>query len=211
MINDFNRANQYTLDKINQLEHPFQAFEHEALENGIPIISREIQHMLLFYIRNTKAKHILEIGSAVGFSGTLMANEVSKWDGKLTTIEMDEERYREAQKNFEKYCVANRVKAYLGDTCEILPKLTEEYDFIFIDAAKSKYEFFFDEGLKKLLPGGMIFIDNLMFKGSVYEDIKKYRTIGNNLNRFIEKLMTLNFLLLPIGDGIGIYIKEEDK
>jgi len=211
MINDFNLANHYTLEKINQLEHPFTIFEKESLDNNVPIITREIQHMLLFYIRNLKPKHILEIGSAVGFSGTLMASESKSWGGKLTTIEMDEERYLQAKANFEKFGVSERVEALLGDACDIVPKLECEFDFIFIDAAKSKYEFFFLEGLKKLKKGGVIFIDNLMFKGSVYEDIKKYRTIGNNLNSFIENLMTQNFLLLPIGDGIGIYIKDEEK
>lgn len=211
MINDSNLANQYTLEKINQLDHPFEEFEKESLENTIPIITREIQHMLLFYIRNLKPKNILEIGTAVGFSATLMAKECKSWGGKLTTIEINEERYAQAKANFLKFGVSERVKVIFGDARDIIPTLDEAYDFIFIDAAKSKYEFFFEEGLKKLKHGGVIFIDNLMFKGSVYEDIKKYRTIGNNLNKFIENLMKKNFLLLPIGDGIGIYIKDEEN
>lgn len=208
MIENFNLAVSYMQEQVAKVACDFLEFEQKALEERIPIISREIQHLLRFFVKLHRPKTVLEIGTAVGFSGTLIASELVSWSGKLTTVEIDEQRYYQAKKNFEYYKVDHCVDAILCDAMNYLEESSEKFDFIFIDAAKSSYERYFTLALKLLNDKGVIFIDNLMFKGSVYEDMKKYRTIGNHLNQFISNTMSKEFLLLPIGDGIGIYYKE---
>ena len=113
----------------------------------------------------------------------------------------------------KKVLKGRNVKIYNADACEILKDLDEKYDFIFIDAAKGKYLDFFKLCYDKLNYGGLIFIDNILFRGYVCENEypKRYKTIVKNLREFINYLKKYDFALLPFGDGIGLVRKEKDE
>ena len=214
MINDFLKATKYVQD-LNVFDNELlDEFEKEALENNIPIITRDVLKFLLFTADNISASNILEIGTAVGYSGVFLAEISRKYKGKLTTIEIDEDRYIKAKQNFSKFNLADNVEQILGDVLKVLPELVSDnrkYDLIFIDASKSKYIDFFNLSYGMLNKGGYIFIDNLMFRGLVAENEfpKKYRTILNNLDKFINYLNEeYNFVLLPFGDGVGLVYKK---
>ncbi|WP_308544949.1 O-methyltransferase [uncultured Sneathia sp.] len=175
----------------------------EALENKIPIVTEEVLAYMIYMLRLIGAKKGLEIGSAVGYSAYYLSKYV-----ELTTIEIDEKRYEIAKKVLK----GRNVKIYNADACDILKDLDEKYDFIFIDAAKGKYLDFFKLCYDKLNYGGLIFIDNILFRGYVCENEypKRYKTIVKNLREFINYLKKYDFALLPFGDGIGLVRKEKD-
>lgn len=175
----------------------------EALENKIPIVTEEVLAYMVYMLRLIGAKKGLEIGSAVGYSAYYLSKYV-----ELTTIEIDKKRYEIAKKVLK----GRNVKIYNADACDILKDLDEKYDFIFIDAAKGKYLDFFKLCYDKLNYGGLIFIDNILFRGYVCENEypKRYKTIVKNLREFINYLKKYDFALLPFGDGIGLVRKEKD-
>lgn len=205
MLEELKEANEYIIGKIQETDKFILEMEAFAKEHNVPIVTKEVAKYLEFTLRTYKIKNVLEIGTAIGYSGTIMGRECQKFGGKLTTIEIDEERYNEAKINFEKSGLDN-IFLHLGDALEVIPKLEETYDFVFMDAAKGKYEDFFDLILPKMNKEGLVFIDNIMFRGYLYKEYpKRFKTIVRNLDKFINRLYEEHdFVLLPFGDGIGL-------
>ena len=129
--------------------------------------------------------------------------------GRIDTIERDEERIQEAKENFKKVGVEDKIKLYEGDAVEILPTLNEKYDMVFIDAAKGKYTFFLEQALRMLDKNGIIFADNILYKGYVMSDYNKHkqRTAVRNLREYIKEVSenpNLETEILEVGDGLAI-------
>lgn len=208
MLEELKEANSYIVNKIKEKDPLILEMEAYAKEYNVPIVTKEVAEYLKFTVNSYKFKNALEIGSAIGYSGTIIAKEISKVKGKLTTIEIDEERFEEAKKNFEKSGLDN-VNLKFGDALEIIPSLNDKYDFVFMDAAKGKYKEFFDLVYPMVEEGGIIFVDNIMFRGYLYKEYhKRFKTIVRRLNEFIDYLYeNHNFALLPFGDGIGLIKK----
>lgn len=210
MLEELKEANSYITKKINEKDELILELEKYAEENNVPIVTKEVAEYLKFMVRINKSKNILEIGTAIGYSGILMGRETEKFNGKLTTIEIDEERFNEANVNFTKAGLKN-VRTILGDAEEEIKKLDEEFDFVFIDASKGHYKNFFEDSYKLLKKNGIIFIDNIMFRGYLYKEYpKRFKTIVRKLDEFITYLFEKfgdNFVLLPFGDGIGLIKK----
>ncbi|ACZ01389.1 O-methyltransferase [Streptobacillus moniliformis] len=209
MIINFENSSNFAR-KLYKFNEKQEKIEKIALENKIPIITREVLRYMIFLAENINAKNILEIGTATGFSGIFLAEVCKKNNGKLTTIEIEKDRYLKANENFEEFGLSTYINSIHDDAMNVLPNIKEEFDFIFIDAAKSKYEDLYNYSYKLLRKGGIIFIDNIMFRGYVAEDEipKRYKTLVRNLKEFINHLNDrYNFTLLPFGDGVGIVIK----
>lgn len=213
MLEELKDANSYILSKIKEEDNLILELEKFALENNVPIITKEVAKYLEFIIETHRFKSILEIGTAIGYSGILMARIAKKNSGKLITIEIDENRYKQALENFKKADLEDSVNLILGDGAKEIEKLDETFDFIFIDASKSHYMDFFEKAYKKLNENGIIFIDNIMFRGYLYKEYpKRYKTIVKKLDEFITYLYENHkFVLLPFGDGIGLVYKEIEK
>ena len=162
MLEELKEANGYVVGKIKEKDELILELEKYAAENNVPIVTKEVAEYLKFMVDMNRSQNILEVGTAIGYSGIIMARAAQKYGGKLTTIEIDEERYKEANINFEKAGLKN-VKTILGDAGEEIKKLDEEFDFVFIDASKGHYREFFDDSYKLLKKDGIIFIDNIMF------------------------------------------------
>ena len=207
MLEELKEANGYVVGKIKEKDELILELEKYAAENNVPIVTKEVAEYLKFMVDMNKSQNILEVGTAIGYSGIIMARAAQKYGGKLTTIEIDEERYKEANINFEKAGIKN-VKTILGDAGEEIKKLDEEFDFVFIDASKGHYREFFDDSYKLLKKDGIIFIDNIMFRGYLYKEYpKRFKTIVRKLDEFITWLYEEfgeSFVLLPFGDGIGL-------
>ena len=214
MIENFIESSKYAQNLFKIRNEIIQDIKNESLDENVPIITDEVLNYMIFTARNIKARNILEIGTATGYSGLFLAQIANENSGFLTTMEIDEIRYGKAVENFKKLGLFEKNKMIFGDALEEIPKLDKnvKYDFIFIDASKGQYLKFFEMSYELLNENGIIFIDNLMFRGLVAVDKeeipKRYRTIVKKLKEFIEKLNEeYNFVLLPFGDGVGIVKK----
>ena len=132
-------------------------------------------------------------------------------NGTIDTIERDEERIKEAKINIKNVAVEEKINIYEGDAVEILPTLNEKYDMVFIDAEKGKYPFFLKESLRMLNKNGIIFADNILYKGYVMSDYNKHkqRTAVRNLREYIKEVSqnpNLETQILEVGDGLAISI-----
>ena len=214
MIENFIESSKYAQNLFKIRNEIIQDIKNESLDENVPIITDEVLNYMIFTARNIKARNILEIGTATGYSGLFLAQIANENSGFLTTMEIDEIRYGKAVENFKKLGLFEKNKMIFGDALEQIPKLDKnvKYDFIFIDASKGQYLKFFEMSYELLNKNGIIFIDNLMFRGLVAADKeeipKRYKTIVKRLKEFIEKLNEeYNFVLLPFGDGVGIVKK----
>ena len=194
--------NKEELEKIKQ----------KALEEHIPIIMDDTLEVIENYLKENKPHKILEIGTAVGYSA-ICFTEILAEDGQIDTIERDSERVKEAKENIKKAEVENKINIYEGDAVEILPTLKNKYDVIFIDAAKGKYPFFLKEALRMLNENGIIFADNILYKGYVMSDYNKHkqRTAVRNLREYIKEVEEnpkLETKILEVGDGLAISKKK---
>lgn len=143
-----------------------------------------------------------------GYSAICFTEFLDK-DGRIDTIEREEDRIKEAKENFIKAEVEDKIKLYEGDAVDILPTLDEKYDVVFIDAAKGKYPFFLKEALRMLNDNGIIFADNVLYKGYVLSDYNKHkqRTAVRNLREYLKEVNEnpeLETELLEVGDGLAI-------
>ena len=185
-----------------------EKIKQKALEEHIPIIMDDTLEVMEKYLKEIKPKRMLEIGTAVGYSAICFTEFLSK-DGKIDTIEREEQRVEEAKENIKKVGVENKINIYKGDAIEILPTLSEKYDAVFIDAAKGKYPFFLEQALRLINKNGIIFADNILYKGYVLSDYNKHkqRTAVRNLREYIKQVSDnpkLDTEILEVGDGLAI-------
>ena len=190
--------NKEELEKIKQ----------KALEEHIPIIMDDTLEIVDKILKEVKPTKILEIGTAVGYSA-MCFSEYLQEGGRIDTIERDEERIAEAKINIKNVGVEDKIKIYEGDAVEILPTLKEQYDVVFIDAAKGKYPFFLKEALRMIKSTGVILADNILYKGYVMSDYNKHkqRTAVRNLREYIKEVTenpNIETEILEVGDGLAV-------
>ncbi len=184
-----------------------------ARENYIPIIDDESLEILIGEVVKANPKRILEIGTAVGYSGAIM---LQNSEAVLDTIEIDENRRNIALQLWKELGLDGRINSYLGSADEILGEVIEgkEYDFVFIDGPKSRCSQYLDECFDHITSGGVIFVDDVLFFGMVKGQDwvpHKHRTIVNNLRKFLDKIQSderLDVNILDIGNGIAVIRKK---
>ena len=188
----------------------FEEIENYAKENFIPIIRPNSREILMAEVKKLSPSKILEIGSAIGYSGLCMLFASS---ASLVTIEKDEERATMARQNFERYNVAKRVQLINDDALKILTNLAEEeakFDFVFLDGPKGQYHKYLPLISKLLVKGGTLVADNISVMGLVdsTEPIAhKNRTMVVNMRKFLSEVTSSSQFesrILKIEDGILI-------
>lgn len=206
---DFMRNNQKLSGKLGELEE-------QAHQDGVPVIPHETVSFLRFLLGQIQPKQILEIGTAIGFSASLMAT-LAGTDSQVTTIDRFQVMIDQAKKNFEKLDLTNQITLLEGDAAEVLPTLTGPYDLIFMDSAKAKYITFLPECLRLLRKGGVLLVDDIFQAGTVFQPLeeipRKNRSIHRHLNEFLDVITThpdLTTSLVPLGDGIALITKETE-
>lgn len=187
----------------------------KALENHIPIIMDDTLEVIEKELKENPPKRILEIGAAVGYSAMCFSEFLAE-GGIIETIERDEERIAEAKENFIKVGVEDKIILHEGDAVEILPTIDRKFDMVFIDAAKGKYPFFLKEALRMINDNGIIFADNVLYKGYVMSDYNKHkqRTAVRNLREYIKEVTEnpkLETEILETGDGLAITRIKNNK
>lgn len=205
----------YLRTEQKQLTGSLGELEEFAHENGVPVIPHETVVFLQFLLKQKQPKNVLEIGTAIGFSASLMAESIGK-EAKITTIDRFPVMIEKARANFAKLGLEDQVTLLEGDAADLLSTLEGPYDFIFMDSAKSKYITFLPECLRLLSDDGVLMVDDIFQAGTVLKPIeeipRKNRSIHRHLNEFLEEVTKspdLTSSLLPLGDGVALISKNK--
>lgn len=185
--------------------------QRDAYENDVPIIPKDVVKLVGFLLSLKKPEKILEIGAAVGFSSSFMSGFLAD-GGSVTTIDRYPVMIEQARENYKRLGVEDKVTLIEGDAKDILPSLgDEEYDVIFMDAAKGQYINILPEIYRLLKVGGIIIADDIMQGGTVALPVceieRRQRTIHYRLNDFLWEIThnpALVTSVLTVGDGVAL-------
>lgn len=188
-----------------------------AKENYTPIIREKSGDFLINLLKENNPKTILEIGTAIGYSGSLMLQNSS---AKLTTIEINKTSIKIAKSVFETQNFVNRVNLIEGDATKTLEKLSSEgkkFDFIFVDGPKSQYIKQLPFLLKLMHNNTVVLCDNVLYGGKVLSDEypeHKHRTTIMNLRKFLNAIKenpNIEYKLYDLEDGLLTFkIKQKN-
>ena len=204
---------------INSLEKEnspvLEEIEKEARKDGVPIIRKEMESFLRVMLSIKKPMRILELGTAVGYSAILMSEYINE-KGQIITIENYDKRIPIAKENIKKAGRENAIKLLEGDAMEIMPTLeSNQFDFVFMDAAKAQYIHFLPEVLRLMKKNGVLITDNVLQEGdliqSKYVVRRRDRTIHKRMREYLEVVKNhpqLETSIVPIGDGITMSVKK---
>ncbi|MGM7702125.1 O-methyltransferase [Pseudalkalibacillus sp. Hm43] len=218
MISD--EMKQYLEELIPERPQEIVEMEQQAEVENVPIMDLIGMEALLQIIRLHKPKRILEIGTAIGYSGIRMIQ--ASPESRLVTVERDPERYGQAIQNISKVGMGHAIEVLEGDALELINEIQHSgpYDLIFIDAAKGQYQRFFQEFENMLVPEGIIVSDNVLFRGFVAKEneeieSRRFRKLTEkirNYNEFLYEQKHFVTTILPVGDGMAISIlKQKEK
>lgn len=205
----YNYMEEYIRNLIPDRKDILKEIEDFAKENKVPIVQKETGKFLEFIVNMKKPLRILELGTAIGYSSILMY-QAATTDPTIVTIERDLKMIELAKINLEKFDLQDKIKIEEGDCLEVLEKLDEPFDLIFIDAGKGHYNHFLPHCLRLLKEDGIIVADNVLFRGMVASsDLVKRRkiTIVKRMRTYLDMVSNDDSLItsvIPMGDGIAI-------
>jgi len=161
---------------------------------------------LSMFSKMIRPKSILEIGTYTGYSAICLAEGLQN-NGKLYTIDINEELESMSSSYFKKAGIADKVTQFVGNALEIIPTINDRFDLVFIDADKENYSNYFDIVIDKMLVGGFIIADNVLWSGKVVEKVSDNDSETKaliNYNSKIHQSERVENLLLPVRDGLMI-------
>ncbi len=196
---------------IPQTDPLLQEMEKYAADHRVPIADREVALFLEITARAIKARRVLEVGMAIGYSVIHLARGMDE-GGRVLSIEPNEEMISASQGYIERAGLSSKVRIERGKGLEVIPRLRETFDLVFIDALKEEYLGYLELALPRLRTGGVIIVDNLLWGGQVAGEIRSPDQEGStNALRAFNKLFVANPKLraevLPVGDGLGYAVK----
>ena len=190
----------------------FKQLSKQCRDSFIPVVREQTAQLLCNLIAKHQPKKILEVGTAVGYSGTLML--LSYDNACLTTLDVNENMCQKATETFKQYGVQNRVTILNTDAIEFFKTNTQKYDFIFLDGPKGQYIKYLPYLKQSLNTGGICFCDDVLYFGMVKDDslvIHKKITIVRNLREFIATVEAdpdFDSELLDLEDGVLLITKK---
>ena len=181
---------------------------------GLPLVDAEVGALLRVLATAVDASRILEIGTAIGYSGIWLAGALPP-GGMLITMEMNEERAAEARENFASAGLADRVSVVVGDAQLKLAKVSGPFDLIFQDGDKQLYAPLLDRLVALLRPRGLLVTDNVLWDGEVApgfvqtpkRDAAETRAIAD-YNARVAAHPALVTSIVPLRDGVSISVKK---
>jgi caffeoyl-CoA O-methyltransferase len=186
-----------------------EKMEEYADSHAVPIIGPLVGRLLYNLARSSQSRKILEIGTAIGYSGIWLARAVAPVKGSITTIDMDPERVKIANKNISEAGLRESVKVIEGNALKVLPTLKEEFDMIFLDSDKDVYPDAFKLSLPKLRRGGLFVADNALWGGDVAKGGKSKDTQSMiKFNRLVSESPGMSTVIVPLRDGVLVSLKE---
>jgi predicted O-methyltransferase YrrM len=182
--------------------------------DDLPLVDAEVGALLRVLVLATRAMRVLEIGTAIGYSGVWMASVLPQ-GGMLVTMEFDEQRAKQARENFSRAGVADKVSVIIGDAQRMLHKVSGPFDVIFQDGNKKLYGPMLDKLVRLLRPGGLLITDNVLWNGEIVPGFTASRQRdpedGAAIARYNEQIYSHPLLLtsiVPLRDGVAISVKR---
>lgn len=193
------------MDKVEILKD----IKDRALKDNVPILQDASMDLIETVLKLRKPSSILEIGTAVGYSAIMFSKYLSGENSRITTLELNEDRYNIALKNISAMELTDKIDIILCDATKYLKEIDKIYDVVFIDAAKGQYNIFLEEALRLTKSGSIIIADNVLWHGLVLSDYNehRHRTAVTRLRTFLNTIKTderLDTKIFNIGDGVAI-------
>lgn len=181
--------------------------EEYGAQHRVPSADREVARFVEITARAIEARRALEVGMAIGYTTLHLARAVGD-DGLVVTIDPSDEMIRAAEGYLSRAGVREPVRIERGYALEVIPRLTETFDLVFIDAVKEEYRGYLDLSLPKLRTGGVVIVDNLLWGGQVAGEIrspdqKSSTEALREFNQYFVNHPQLRAEVLPVGDGLG--------
>ena len=202
---------------IKDKDEILNEIKNDALENHVPILQDVSLNLIETILDIKKPNRILEIGSAFGYSAIKFSKFLSGENSKIKTIELKENMYNIAKENIKRMELEDKIEIINADATKYLSTIDEkieQFDVVFIDAAKGQYLVFLKEALRLVKIGGVIIADNVYFKGRVLSGYNehRHRTATNRLREYIKEVTEdkrLTTTILNIGDGVAISVMDK--
>jgi predicted O-methyltransferase YrrM len=188
--------------------------EAHAEEHDVPIADRETAALIALLVRATGAVAVLEVGLAIGYTAVQAARALPE-DGRVVTLESDASMIAAAEGYLARDPAGKKVRIVAGDARETMRGLVGPYDLIYIDADKASLSAYVDLALERLRPAGLIVVDNLLMAGRAATGegdahwAQRSVDAARALSRRLSSDPALAFVLLPVGDGVGVVQRRE--
>jgi caffeoyl-CoA O-methyltransferase len=199
------------LDRLLPPRDPLLAeMEAWSAAHDVPSSDPEVGKLLAILARSRGARRILEVGTAIGY-GTLCLARAAP-EARVLTIDPDPERRELARGFLARAGVLERVELIDGEALQVLPRLEGPFDLVYLDALKEEYRRYLDLALPKMALGGLVVVDNALWKGRVAEPPAEEDRAADAIRAFNGYLMIhpqLEAVLLPLGDGVGLAVKTK--
>ena len=185
--------------------------KEEALKNHVPIIEDDSLEYISNILKEKRPNKILEIGTAVGYSAINFSKYLVGENAKVLTVEIKEQMYEKAIQNISLMGLQDKIEVINADATKYLKNINEQFDVVFIDAAKGQYLVFLEEAIRLCKIGGIIIADNMLYRGRTLSDYNehKHRTATNRLREYLVQMKEderLDSTLIKVGDGLAISI-----
>jgi predicted O-methyltransferase YrrM len=182
---------------LDEAEKVLKEIERMTRNQFLPIVGPRKGQVLVETIRRTKPKRVLEVGTLIGYSATLMGKELGK-EAHLVTVEIHADEAKLARENIKKAKIPAKTDVIVGDAIEVIPKLKGKFDMVFIDANKSEYREYLRLVEDKLHKGSVIIADNAgIFADEMRDYLDYVRSSGKYSSQYV-----------PMGDdGLEVSVK----
>lgn len=192
---------------LPQRDEVLSEIERFAARQRIPIIGPAVGRVLFLLARLINAKHVFEMGSAVGYSTIWLARAVGE-NGVVYYTDTDPDNAGRAATYFRQAKLTDRVRLLKGDALQLLDTVEGDFDLIFNDVHKEQYPQVFAKAYPRLRRGGLLVSDNVLWYGRVAKQDRDIKTEGvREFNRLIYSADDLLTTILPMRDGISISLK----
>lgn len=206
------KVEEYCISKSNLPSKDCLAIEEYTRANvhGAGMLIGKMEASFIgFLLKSIKAKRILELGTFTGYSALTMAEHIPA-DGEIITVDINQETVKLAKEFWGKSEHGHKIKSVLGSGMDIIPTLSGQFDFVFIDADKRNYIDYLKLTVPMLSPNGMIVIDNVLWGGAVLPDtvldLTSHRDRNTEFIRLVNDYVAasedLYGTLMPIRDGM---------
>ena len=182
--------------------------EDYATKHNVPIVGPAVARVLQQLAMTINAKHVFEMGSAIGYSTIWWARAVGD-GGRVTYTDGGAENAERARRYFARAGVANRIDIRVGDALELLSEQRQEFDIIFCDVDKEDYPRAFRLVAPRLRKGGLFITDNVLWSGRVTQKSPSDSTTKaiQEFNRLVYKSSEFFTTILPLRDGLAVALK----